>query len=166
MITTTENSSATVQTMQMIVVSLAMGLLMFGAVVNFVFGPADPPEDEASRLMAWCVLAAGLAALVVHRVVGSMIAGQSAKDLSADDDEARRQLMVGHQTGLIISCAILEGAAFLCLIFYAFIVGEPVLLAMAGLLWMALVIKFPFATGVSAQIDHRLRRAREERSLG
>lgn len=144
-------------TMRIIVFALSMGLLTFGFVVNAFIGPADPPADEGSKMLAWFGLLLGLVALVVHRFVGSMVAGAAARNLPDDEHAAKRQLMLGHQSGLIVSVAILEGAAFCCLLFYGFIVGEPMLMAMAGLLFFAILIKFPFPDGVRAAIDDRYR---------
>lgn len=153
-------------TMRLIIGALAMGLLVFGVVVNVVLGPADPPNDDALRMFVWGALCVGLVALVLNRVVGSMVAGGAAKHLPADEEAAKQQVIAGHQAGLIVSAAILEGAAFFCLIVYAFLAGDRMLVMMAGLLWMSILIKFPFANGVIAQVDNRLRLARENRQLG
>lgn len=155
-----------VLTMRIILVAMSMGLLVFGFIVNTVIGPADAANDETSQALSYVGLCLGLGGLVLHRLVGSFVAGSAAKDLPVDESAARKQLLAGYQTGFIVSLALLEGPAFVCLVFYGFVVGERILIMMAGLLWMAMVIKFPFPDGVEAQIVQRLRTAEDRKALG
>ena len=140
--------------MQVIVGAAAMGVLVFGMIVAVVLGPADTGED-APRVVAQVALLAALAALVGHRIIGSVVASAPAKGATDGGAADPSRLVGAYQTGLIVSLAMLEGAAMLCLVVYGFLYGDQWLLAMAGLLLMAILVKFPFAWKVQNWIEQQ-----------
>ena len=149
---------------QIIVFAMSSGVLMFGLIVHFFIGPAEA-EEPANPWFARGALLAGLFAVVAHRVLGSAVASGAAKVLPVEESAAQTRLFQAHQTGLIVSLALLEGAAFLCLVFYGFVDGDQTLLGMAILLWLAILVRLPFAWQVAGWIDQRMRTHRELTAL-
>lgn len=153
-----------INTLRIIVGAMAMGLLVFGVVVNAAFGPAGGP-DAANGPMTKIGLVVGLVALLSHRTVSSFVLAQGIRGLPPDEDAARSQLMAARIPSTIVACAIVEGAAFLNLIVYGFLDGQPVSMAMAAILWLAIMTKFPLPGTLENWMDRELRTARDEREL-
>ncbi len=166
-------------TLRIIVMGLLMGALAFGVVAAVVVGPGDQADGTIARIG----LLVGLAALVLHRIVGSLVLRSgtqlvvegargtetipaTAENLPNDEEAARRQLMAGRTVSTIVSCSLLESAIFLNLIAYGFMDGDVWSLAMACLLWLAMLLHFPLPGSLQGWMDRELRTRREENALG
>lgn len=163
--------------MQVFVGAMAMGLITLGVVVTVVYGPAELPpaapadaeaappaanaaaNNDGGRVAAQVALVLALAALVLHRLIGSAVCSLSTRNLPADEPAAIDRLLRGYAKGVAVSVALLDGPAVFCLIVYGFVHGDRWLLAMAGLLLMAVLTKLPFVPQVEAWLADRLRAA-------
>ncbi len=69
-----------------------------------------------------------------------------------------------YTTGTVVSAAILEAGVFLNLVVYM-LERSPMSLAMAGLLWAALLLKFPTRGGVERWLEQEERASKDEAAL-
>ncbi len=170
--------------MQIILFGLLSGSLMFAAIVVFlVKGSEAVPEAAAggAHPITTAALIAGLVALVAQNIATTLIRERSQSQAATlpKDDEAfvpptanqgggaanqLSALVSGYQVALIGSAAVLEGATFFNLIAYL-LEQVPWSLAMAGLLWVAMAVKFPSAGRVAGWIERTRRDINENRSL-
>ena len=143
---TTQDRNPMVSTMQIIAFAMIVGVAGF-AVVCLAVTWAKPPS--AQPLFSY--IATGVAALLfVMRFVvpGVVTRTQIQQSLTPeklsriDDDEKRRFLYGAYQAGLTIEYAMLEGAAFFCLVAYM-IEASQIPLAAAGVLWVSMLLTFP-----------------------
>jgi len=140
-------------TMQIIVGALASGVLLFLGVALLITRQAGgPPADEPLLTYLSVALAAGsiVAALVVPGILirrqrNAILAGKAKFQIGsiggAPLPEADRTLgpfVASYQTARILRSAILEGAAFFCLLAYLIERRTPALVA-AGVLVLVLL---------------------------
>jgi hypothetical protein len=139
--------------MQIIVGALALGVINFLVVVLVIAtkneaGPVDVPL--LTYLSAGVAAAAAFASIVVPMI----LAGSVRRSFSNDTDGTNiRALAQIYQTQLIIRCAILEGAAFFCIVAYMHerhVIG----LIAAGLLLLMLLAQFPTASRLEAWVEN------------
>ncbi|MEM6798334.1 MAG: hypothetical protein AAF589_02365 [Planctomycetota bacterium] len=150
-----------IMVLRIVVAAMAMGALVFGAIVAVVIGPGDNGDGTLTTVG----LIVALVVLVLHRVAGSLVFAANTRDLPEEEEPARRQLMAARIKSTFVSGAMLEGGAFLNLMVYGFIDGQPISLAMAGLLWLGMLLHFPLPGSLEGWMDNQLRNAREQRSL-
>jgi hypothetical protein len=165
------SEAALVRTLQIIVFALAMGVVMFAAIV--VSQSGNRPQRPAGNTPAWQspVFLVGVATLLLGFIVPAIIfaAGRKAAARAggerANSDAASRlaiQQQV-HQT-TIIGCAILEGGAFLGLVSYMQS-GDTTFLALAGLGLVGILSYFPTPGRFERRVENELRRLKEQQML-
>jgi hypothetical protein len=137
-------------TLQIIVGALATGPLLFAAVV-LVAIPGQPNEGVMTRMG----LIAGFICLVAQNFVGRQILNQS--------PPPGRRMQV-YTTGTIVSAAILEAGVFLNLVVFM-LERSQLSLAMAGLLWAAMLLKFPTRGGVERWLEREEQDQKDEAAL-
>lgn len=144
-------------TMQIIAGALINGVVVFFVIAVFVLSPQvnnDPP------LIAYIALGVGCLAVVMSFAIPNLIMASTKKSLIKGKpinlpDNYQGATNVGflgplvgmYQTKLIISMAILEGAAFFNLIAYI-IEGQRMSLIMTGLLVAIMATKFATRGGL------------------
>lgn len=176
----TERLPSFVLTLRIIVVSLVQGLLVFLAVA--VFQRVRAPGVGFAVLfdpLTLAAIVAAIAAVAVQPLVAGLLVsrsrqkiaegtwdppgGHSAADSFIDAGD-RGRLMVVYQVRTIISCAILEGAAFLAGI-ALLIEGSLIGLGIALVLAVLIALRFPFQQQVTAWIEAQLRLIDDERGF-
>jgi hypothetical protein len=167
-------------TMQIIVGALAAGVLLFLGVVLVITRELDGPPPDVPLLTYMSVgfaVGALVAAMVVPRLVvrgqrNALVAGKSGFQAGSIGGpslpEAARTLgplVAGYQTALIIRSAILEGAAFFCVIAYLIERRTPSLVA-AGVLVLFLLSGFPTRGRIEEAIERERTEVEQLRQLG
>ena len=162
-----------VRVMQIIVGAMLFGTVVFGAVV-LVIGDqqAQAPapiqgkqvEPTGGGPIATIALVVGLVGLFAQQVAGRVVTDQAARKAYQVAPDEPEKLGEAYMTGLVVACAICEGAAFFNLIAHM-VSRSPLNLAMAGLLAASIAIKLPFLERVADWVEAKLRRFREEASL-
>jgi hypothetical protein len=163
------------RTMQIIVGALAGGVVMFFVAV-LVITSDNPPKPPDTPILSYMAVAAALAAILVATLFPGLVLrsqrqailnGKPALEAGPKGgqplSEAEQQLMPflgGYQTALIIRSAILEGAAFFCLIAYMQ-EGQLWSLVCAGVLLLFVLAGMPTRSRVEDAVE-RERRAIEE----
>lgn len=162
------------RSMQIIVGALALGIINFLLIVVFVIRPQAPGAPAGEMLQTYMSVGGAAVAVVASFVVPMVLAGSMRKSLpdsSAVSNTAGAKgeanimpLTQVYQTLLIIRCAILEGAAFFCLIAHM-IERQTITLAVAGVLLLVLLAQFPFRSRVESWIENELEMAELRRQL-
>lgn len=168
-----------VRAMQIIVVALAMGILIFaGIVVTVVVGP-DPLQTQAGIMTSLALLFAAVAiglSFVVPRIMINAsrrrIAagtwqgpspGSAMPEALAELGDAGPLVFV-YQTAMIIGAAMCEGPAFFALV--STMLEESLLgLAVAGVCLLMVLARFPTISRVEDWLDAQVRTMEEERLL-
>jgi hypothetical protein len=112
-------------------------------------------------------LAVGSAAIaiVAYVLAPSILTGALRQAFIADPQAAEvRPIAQIYQTLLIIRCAILEGAAFFCLVSYM-LERQPITLAATSVLVLVLLAQFPTLSRESAWIENEMVVAEQFRHL-
>jgi hypothetical protein len=180
-----------VRASQVIVVSLAVGVVSFLAIVVFMVpapvsvpvdqvGAALPPLDRSRMpLLTYVALAAGAVALVTSFVVPKIFINYARKQVATDKwlpsaayasahldqsktDQDAVVLAAIYQTQCIIGGAILEGVAFFAGIAYL-IERNYIALGVAGVMLGFLLSRFPIKDRVIVWIEQQQERLRDER---
>lgn len=160
--------------MRIISAALISGVVVFLVVVVFVI-KKDPPQGLP--LLTYVALAFGVLALVFAFIIPGFVGGSIKQalidgkrvELPAQFRPPEEVGIVGNllflfQTRLIISCALLEGAAFFNLIAHM-IERQQVSLAMVGLLLGAMIVRFPTQARLESWVTDEIRSIDELRSL-
>lgn len=165
------------RTMQIIVGALCLGVLSF-LIVVLVIGSAKPQDQDSEPFLTYLAVGMAVGAIVVSIFLPSIILRSSpANTANPVVDDAR---LVGangmasenigrfaqlYQTQLIIRCAILEGAAFFCLVGYM-IEQQMFGLVAAVVLLLVMLANFPTRSRVESWIDARLIEKEQLQQLG
>jgi len=169
-----EKLTPLVRTMQIINAAMILAPVVFAGIVLVIGdqGPVNPAPlrgqpaaPNRGAPLETVGLVSGLAAIVVQGIAGRSIAAAGVKTALAADGDRVESLAGAYQTGLVVSLAINEGAAFLNLIAYMFS-PNPWNLAMAGLLILANATKFPTVNRVITWVDACERRLKDEEQFG
>lgn len=154
--------------MQIIMAALAMGVVSFMGIAIFIrFSQQQAPPEMP--VLTYIALGYTPIALLLQAILPGMMAGartqtpERLEGLAGKGDEvpAVGSLCARYQALLIISLAIIEGAAFLALIAYL-IDGNLLTLGAAVVLLAVLLAKFPTLGRVERWIEER----REAMKLG
>jgi hypothetical protein len=146
-------------TLQIIVAALAFGVLTFAGIALLVaVDAAGAAGGPAQPLLTYIAAGAALVALVLSWIVPGLIAGSGRQAIAASepistatpmrDQPAANELgdvaplLAAYQTRQIVRAAILEGAAFFCLISYI-IEKQSLSLVAAGIMVLLLLGQFP-----------------------
>lgn len=160
-------------TLRIIVASLAMGVIGFG--VFTVVNNASKPHTFAGNLdvpgMAMLAfgLVAGLLGTVLPRLLFRFVKPNAAmtQQFAQHGPEVVRVLTVQSriQIATIVGCALFEGGAFGNLVWYMNS-ADLLYLAVAGLLLLGILARFPLPGACERRIEDDLRREKEEAGLG
>lgn len=158
-----ELSTATLA-MQVIVVALASGIVMFAGFVSFQQG-LDFTDLGVKGMFSWLAIGMGFVGLVLSRVVPRLLPKEGAlgPQVVAKPGEAglRQKLLAGLMVRLIVGAAICEGMAFTNLA--AFMIERSIpCLAVALLLMVAVLVMFPTKNSVAVALEDSERAARDE----
>ena len=151
-----------VRAMQMICASLVMGVLFAAAVILTMPHNQIGQPNEALQIIGY---AFGAMALAMSPLLGGVIKHSTAKQALANGDATTLDLAAAYQTGMIVSLALNEGAAFFNLIAYWIAGSSPWNLALVGLLTLGNAWKFPTLSRVTDWIDTVQRRLKDEADL-
>ena len=172
-----------VRTLRIIVPSMAGGVLIFLALVVFVFNPganraaeggaeAGGAAENALPILTYLAVAGLVGAVVARFVVVPVIVNANRQQLAQDVDKQKkdpggveRTLAGTFQTVTIIGVALLEGAAFLAVIAYM-IERSPIALGVALVLAAGILAHIPSVGRARSWVDQQTRRLEEERALG
>lgn len=165
--------------MQIIVAALAGGVLSF-FVVSLVIGPLQPGPAGRSILTHIAVVGA-FVSLVLASVVSSVVIRVQRRGILAGQptlttgsvggstppgvDQQLGPLVAGYQTALILRIAVLEGAAFFCLVTYM-LERQSLSLVAAGVLLLAILAGFPTPSKVEDVIEGERRAIAQLRQMG
>jgi hypothetical protein len=156
------------RTMQIIVGALAFGVVNFLVVALWiVLSGNDPPVVPPS--LTYVAIGAAVIAVVASFVVPSIIAGPLKRQMATDESASSLPVVTRHaavyQTMLIIRCAILEGAAFFCLVSYLVEhhIAGPVA---ATLLLLVIVAQIPTHSRLESWIEYALVESNQLGQLG
>jgi hypothetical protein len=151
---------------RVIVLALASGVVTFGAIALIIGG-----LDTQAPLQVLTVMSAifGGGALVMGFVLPTLFVTAQVRQIASEPGEGSRsgdakRLAMAFHTKTILSCALLEGAAFLALI-AVMIEHHLAGLVVAAVLLTAILSHFPSPPGVTEWIDERLRQVDELRNL-
>jgi len=172
-------ADARVRTLQIIVAALAMGVMLFLALVLFLGLGKEPPVEERQPIITYIALAYGLAAFVAGPLLSTVIATSSRRKLAAGqarpdapapttgrpEPAAGRGLTQGL-TGIfvvktIIAAAIYEGAAlFLCVAYM--LDGNRLSAILAALLAAGILMQVPTRDRAQRWLDEQRRLAEQD----
>ncbi len=148
-----------VRIVQIITFALLQGAFLFGCIALFL---NSGDINGVPSLLTW--VAVGVSGLMVvnHFVVPRIIAGAMIRNLAANGlagktlEEKATLVMGVFQSQHIIGCAMLEGAAFLCLVVYL-VESTQYALGCAVLLLCIIAARFPTTSGVQFWVENRIR---------
>jgi len=159
-----------VRTMQIIVGALAIGIVNFLVVALWiVLSSNDPAADPP--LLTYVAMGTAVLAFAASALVATFIAGplkQQVANAQAFDSGGVRDFRTYagvYQTLLIIRCAILEGAAFFCLVSFM-VEHQNAGLVVATILLLAILVQFPTMPRLESWIETELLAAEQMRQLG
>jgi hypothetical protein len=152
--------------MQIIVGSLSAGVVMFAAAAVFIVShQAGPPAGET--LVTYLAIAFALVSLPLALVIpGVIVRSQrtaalaapptqptpSSSGHSSDIERELRPMLAHYQTALIVRSALLEGAAFFCLVAYL-IEHRPLSLCGAGGLLLLILSGIPTRAKIESAVE-------------
>lgn len=150
-----------IRIMQIIVAAMAMGIVSFMGIALFIRLAQQQPGPGLPHI-TYIALGYFPIALLLQAILPNMMSRrpqtpERLDELARNSDAAHRgagSLCVRYQTMLIISLAIIEGAAFLALIAYI-IDGNMLTLFVAAILLGVMLAKFPSAARVERWIDEQ-----------
>lgn len=174
----TDLKSGVVRTLQIIVLALAAGVLLFALVAFFLPGGGLKPWDAnawVSLLMAVISLTMIPARMFMPALIaqagrrsiasgaGEPVERRSGEPSLPDTEEGK--LLSVYTTQTIFGSAILEGAAFLNLVAF-FLEGQLYSLILGLLLLAGLLAGVPTLHSLESWLERQLRRIQETRDLG
>lgn len=156
------------RTLQIIVCAMAMGVIMFMAVVTFEFSQNANVAKPATPVVTYAAIAVAVGAGAAWLILPGLIAGRLHRSLAggryptsglaANVPNAAElgdvaPLAAIYQTRTIISVALLEGAAFMAIV--AFMLERQHVAIGIALLFLLLILShFPTLSRLEAAIDH------------
>jgi len=163
------------RTMQIIVGSLATGVVMFSAVTLMLAAQQPKPAPDVPLLTYLSIAAAPAAILAALTIPGFLVRHQRQAILGGEPTlnvgsigaapltEAEQNLgpyIAGYQTALIIRSTILEGAAFFALMAFM-LEGQTMSLVAAGVLLLFILSGVPTRSRVEETIERQRRAVNE-----
>jgi len=160
----TKEFNTAVFAMQVIVVALAGGIVMFAGYVSFQQG-LDFDDLGVKGYFSRLAIAMGVVGLLLSRVVPRFLPreGPLASNVVAKPGEAglRQRLLAGMTLRLVVGAALCEGMALLNIA--ALMIEQSIpCLGMALLLMLAVLVLFPTKSSVAIALDEAERAALEE----
>jgi hypothetical protein len=157
-------------TMQIIVGALAGGVLSFFCVV-LVLGQQQPGPPPDEPMLTYMSIVTAFVAIAVAMIFPGVVIRNQRQSIQAGKSkppEAARELgplVAGYQTALIIRSAILEGAAFFCLVAYM-LERQTLSLFGAGMLLVFLLGGFPTRSKLEDVIENERTTIEQLRQMG
>jgi hypothetical protein len=166
-------------TMQIIVGSLAAGVVMFSAVTLVLATQQPKPVADTPLLTYMSIVAAPVAILAALTIPGFLVRSQRQPILAGKPTlragsiggsplpEAEQSLgpyIGGYQTALIVRSAILEGAAFFSLMAFM-LEGQTASLVAVGVLFLFILSGVPTRSRVEEAIERQRRTVDEMRQM-
>jgi hypothetical protein len=157
------------RTMQIIVGALAIGVLNFEVIALFIVTSSKDPAVDPPP-MTYAAIGAAVIAFFASALVPMFLAGPmkqqiaTAQTVTGAKPDFRRYAGL-YQTLLIIRCAILEGAAFFCLVSFTIEhhIAGPIV---ATLLLLAILVQFPTLSRLESWIETELVATAQLQQLG
>jgi hypothetical protein len=116
-------------------------------------------------LLTYLAVGGAVCAIVASMIVPTILTEPLRRTFRVDPEAADvRPIAQVYQTLLIIRCAILEGAAFFCLVSYM-LERQPITLAATGVLLLLLLAQFPTTSRVAVWVENELVVAEQFRHL-
>jgi hypothetical protein len=148
--------AARVRTMQIIAFAIILGPSIALALFAFL-RTQGPPNFPNAPLLTYVAAGFAAVALVLHQVVPSAVVAAQGRRLAEGRPVGAPLGSPGdwyalYQVRLIMSLAILEGAAFFLAIVY-YVEGTPLSLLLGVVLIAALVLHFPTAPRVERWVE-------------
>jgi len=168
-----------VQTMQIIVGALAAGVVSFLVVVLVLAQQQPGPPPNEPRITYIAVVVAFVAFIVALIFPGIILRSQRQAILAGNPAPQAGSpgapplgtardlgpLVAGYQTSLIIRSALLEGAAFFCLVAYM-LERQTLSLVVAGVMLLFLLSKFPSRSKLEGAIENEWTTIEQFRQMG
>ncbi|TWT46451.1 hypothetical protein Pla111_15470 [Botrimarina hoheduenensis] len=148
--------------MQVIVLGLAASPTLFAFITLFL--KLNPLGADAQSMLVTIALVVGLVGMIFQQILGDLVRNASVRSLGAVAIDEPAKLAGSYVSGLLVSCALCEGAAFINLIAFM-ITRAPLTLAMGLLLVLASALKFPTIGRVAAWARGEARRLAEIAAL-
>ncbi len=151
---------ATKITIQIIVLGLISGVLIFGVIAFIISKDKVPAGNSVMTYLAvgGCAMMLFMSG-VVSRIVASAAIKQAKNKLSFADDilaeEQKQTLLNIYQIKTIIEYAMLEGPVFLALVSY---MAEKNMMSIVAaiMLLTVMLLKFPFSSRIDSWIEYEL----------
>ena len=146
---------ARVRVLQIISFALMQGVLLFGGVVIWLTLEDKP---DSMPFLVWVGLAFAVMAVVMRTILGNFLPTGFRRGIDRtvwDELSSTKQdeQLIGHmQTKQIIELALLEGAAFMNLMFYM-MEKQTISLIVAGVLLGLMAVAFPTGSKVDHWVD-------------
>lgn len=147
--------------MRILIFALCMGLVFFGGIALVV---AKAPTDAAVPMLAWIGIVFGASACIARQVIRSALNSAARKTAignkpirigTLEPKTIGDRLLIGYQTRMIVSAALLEGAGFFNLV--CFITEDHwISFAVASVCLAINLSTFPSQDGVEAWIQEQL----------
>jgi hypothetical protein len=147
--------------MQIIVATLAFGVVSFFVVTLFIGSHGGGNGPDSNHIVTYVGMGFAIVGAIVWIILRDLIARQSRKSVLAGDT---RRLATVYQTRLIISCALLEGIAFLNLVAYL-IEHQRMSLVIAGAYLVILLNQFPTLNRLENWVERELAEVDQLRQL-
>lgn len=170
-----ENVYGVTRTLQIIVAALVNGVVIFGVIVLIIGGE---PDENKSPLLTYIAVGYAICSLAGAAVIPRFIGTQRLRSVAHGEErpsaadtvsppaeiEDLGSLLGVYQTRTIIRCAILEGAAFLCLVSYL-IEHQLITVLAAAVLLAAILISFPTLNGTQRWLANQQKEAKFARQF-
>jgi hypothetical protein len=139
---------------QIITFALLQGTLVFGVIAAFIGGGDFSGQPT---ILTW--MGVGFAGLMAvnHILVPRLMTAAAFRNAAATDEQGRRDAALGaYRVQLIVAMALLESAAFFCLI--AYIIDKSIYaFAAAAALLVLMAVRFPTASSMQFWVENRIR---------
>jgi F0F1-type ATP synthase membrane subunit c/vacuolar-type H+-ATPase subunit K len=166
----TQSTTQRVRVMQIIVLALCSGCLIFAGVVCVMRADAwkESWPTFGENMLDYVALFLIPLQLVMSFVLPGMIQrgylNKVATSQQQNETILNNQLIEGYQVRLIIGCALAEAAAFLALVL-VMLGASPYFLGLAAVCVLSILIRFPTVSGVANSVREQLEQIQAERQL-
>ena len=176
MVTPAEKSALqqTVTTLQIIVISMAGGLIMFAIGILLIGGASQPVGLDAEPqqlVLSYLVMFLLPVAIAVSMLFPRIAVGLQIRQLANTDSEERQheeipfeELRGWYMTKKLIAVAIMEGIGFFALVTYM-VEGSWIVLPVVAVAMVAILTHFPTMMRVENWVDETRQHIAEQRML-
>jgi hypothetical protein len=147
-----------IRQMQIVVLALMLGVIMFGTITMLITWKRDPDNSTISFIAAGFAAFAIPMSFIIPAIVSSGLVKSAMAELKGDNSEnlskTVNKLSAAYQTKLIIGVAVLEGAAMFNLV-ANIIEAQSASLVIAGVLVLLMALLFPTPLAVENWVRRR-----------